>query len=149
MTLNVKTLVKYCHLIGNRVDYVQGAGGNISLKDDNGIMAIKASGTQLDHVSHSNGIAYVSYENYAKQLLSCQKESDYNLLNQQQTRSDLATERASMEVGFHAVLDTAVIHTHNVYANILLCSHEGSNIIKAEFPTATVLDYVTPGLELI
>jgi len=47
-------------LIGARPDYVQGGGGNTSVKLDGGLMAIKASGFRLSQVTDSDGFAGVS-----------------------------------------------------------------------------------------
>lgn len=40
-------LVWLCQKIGRKIDYVQGGGGNISVKLDSQYMAIKASGLGL------------------------------------------------------------------------------------------------------
>ena len=148
MSDGLSTFIKFSHLIGKRADFVQGAGGNISLKDDKGLMLIKASGSELNQISKTTGIAYLAYKNYTDKLLECNTEAEYNRLTESQTKKNYSQEKASMEVGFHAVLDKAVIHTHNVYANIFLCSKKGTTLIKESFPEASLIEYVTPGLDL-
>jgi len=52
--------------IGNHFDYVQGGGGNISVKISNVLMAIKASGFELKNVTENNGFAFVNHQKIAK-----------------------------------------------------------------------------------
>ena len=42
---------------GKRSDYVQGGGGNTSVKFDDTLMAIKASGFRLDQITPDNAYA--------------------------------------------------------------------------------------------
>lgn len=48
--------------IGARVDYVQGGGGNTSVKLNDSLMAIKASGYKLSDIGLDKGYAVMSYQ---------------------------------------------------------------------------------------
>lgn len=148
MKKQIDDFVSLCQHIGVRSDYVQGAGGNISIKYDTNRMAIKASGIQLDQVNKNTGIAYLDISGFYDELMACQTEHAYNQLIATQTQKHQSSERASMETGFHAILGPVVLHTHNVYSNCFLCSDKGIDQIKTLLPNAIVIDYKTPGLEL-
>ena len=54
--------------IGNRLDYVQGGGGNISVKISDNLMAIKASGFELKNLTENYGFAFVNHQRIAKEI---------------------------------------------------------------------------------
>lgn len=54
-------LVRMCQRIGKRIYYVQGGGGNISVKLDSTLMAIKASGFRLSQITKQEGYVIVDY----------------------------------------------------------------------------------------
>ena len=56
--------------------------------------------------------------------------------------------KPSIETGFHALLNTVVIHTHSVYANILNMSVEGHALGRKMFPEAEFIPYRSPGPQL-
>jgi ribulose-5-phosphate 4-epimerase/fuculose-1-phosphate aldolase len=119
---------------GGRADYVQGGGGNTSVKLDGGLMAIKASGYRLRQVTETDGFAVVETET----LRDVTGERGYKPL------------RPSVEAGFHALLGRCVLHTHPVYANLALCSENGADRLPAlmsGYHYITV-PYVNPGTEL-
>jgi len=122
---------------GKRVDYVQGGGGNTSVKLGNGLMAIKASGFRLDQVTETEGFAVVEVET----LKDVTAEQGYKPL------------RPSVEAGFHALLGKFVLHTHPVYANLVLCSAKGVDRlpeIMSGYNTCgyIIVPYINPGKEL-
>jgi len=119
---------------GSRVDYVQGGGGNTSVKLGNGLMAIKASGFRLNQVTETDGFAVVELDT----LKDVTAEQGYKPL------------RPSVEAGFHALLGKFVLHTHPVYANLALCSKNGINRLPElmrGYGYITV-PYINPGEEL-
>jgi rhamnose utilization protein RhaD (predicted bifunctional aldolase and dehydrogenase) len=154
METNLHDIARIAQTIGNRPDYVQGGGGNVSLKYDAAIMAVKASGFRLGDLRTDNGfvsIAYPSVRNFydvpldSEVLTDLTQASDANV-----TASilDTTAKRPSIETGFHAILGTCVIHTHSVYANVLTCTAEGAAIMAELFPTAVFVPYQTPGVTL-
>jgi ribulose-5-phosphate 4-epimerase/fuculose-1-phosphate aldolase len=145
---------------GNRPDYVQGGGGNTSVKFDDELMAIKASGYTLAEITERKGYVTVDYKKImgyyntvdAGAEKDFEKESlDVNL------RSivllpGMEEKRPSVEVGFHSFLSVNVIHTHAVYANILCCTEEGRGIAEEIFRGSGIgyvfLPYIDPGFRL-
>jgi len=119
---------------GARIDYVQGGGGNTSVKLDGRLMAIKASGFRLSQVTENDGFAVVE----TATLKDVTAEQGYKPL------------RPSVEVSFHALLKKYVLHTHPVYANLALCSEDGIQKL-AEIMDGIgyiVVPYINPGAEL-
>lgn len=145
--------------LGAHTTYVQGGGGNVSIKIDNTTMAVKASGLRLEELQTSSGFVGITYGVMRR---------FFNTPRTITNLSDIITEyeaiaaasraqipglpdtslRPSIETGFHAILDTAVIHTHSVYVNILTCSQEGREILAKLFPDAVYITYRTPGVPL-
>ena len=135
-------LTEYVHMsgtAGSRSDYVQGGGGNTSVKADNKLMAIKASGFRLDQITSDNAYAVIDYaavrafyENTdPAKLADVEKEGSAQAKAATLAIEGLPQLRPSVEVGFHSLLDTFVLHTHPVYANLATCSAEGA-VIAAE-----------------
>jgi rhamnose utilization protein RhaD (predicted bifunctional aldolase and dehydrogenase) len=169
MIEKINELILLSHEIGNRQDYIQGSGGNISVKISNSLMAIKASGFELKNLNQNTGFAFVNLEDviYKINFLS-QKTSQINLLENfneiaQKNEQDFsliiknATQeifpfiplRPSMETGFHCLIqDQFIIHSHSVYALVLCCSIEGQKILKEIFPQSIWIDFRNPGFQL-
>lgn len=145
---------------GSRPDYVQGGGGNTSVKFDDTLMAIKASGYTLAEITVQKGYVTVDYQKImgyyntvdASAGKDFEKESlDVNL-SSIVLLEDMEEKRPSVEVGFHSFLSGNVIHTHSVYANILCCSEEGREIAQKIFADSgtgyVFLPYIDPGFRL-
>ena len=153
-------IVQSANLIGAECTYVQGGGGNVSVKINNDVMAVKASGLRLEELQETSGFVGIDH---------CAVRRFFNTPRDNNTDAKaLATAynaaisagkvalpgypdtelRPSIETGFHAILDTAVIHTHSVFVNILTCSNEGTDILKKLFPEAAFVPYYTPGASL-
>lgn len=114
-----------------RPDLIQGPGGNTSVKSDSGQMMIKASGYRFDEMNSGIGISFVNSKaisQYFFNIIPKNKDEDekdmlafisLNILKD--SVGDLYP-RPSMETGFHAVLDSYVVHTHSVWSNLVNCS---------------------------
>ena len=145
---------------GMRSDYVQGGGGNTSCKLDDRMMAIKASGFRLDQIAPDASYAVMDYA----KLRSFYQNTDPATLDDvekagsSQTREATAiiegipVLRPSVEAGFHSIMETYVLHTHPVYANLLTCSVEGPSLasqimadLKENF---AFVPYMNPGAQL-
>ena len=50
---NLKNLLFLSSYLTNRIDYLQGAGGNISEKIDGDVMAIKSSGVEIKQMNQN------------------------------------------------------------------------------------------------
>ncbi|HBA60062.1 MAG TPA: hypothetical protein DCZ92_04445 [Elusimicrobia bacterium] len=136
---------------GCRPDYTQGGGGNVSVKLGSERMLIKASGCRLKDVSAGRGYVLVNYGNIRRKIAAGPGEEadfyDY-LCSQALPVKDQKAAKPSIEAGFHALLNTVVIHTHSVYANILNMSEEGHALGRELFPGAEFIPYKSPGPQL-
>lgn len=112
--------------MGGRNDYVQGGGGNTSVKLDGGLMAIKASGFSLKDIEPDRAYAVLDYE-ALRRFYFGSKPADFDDVEKvgsaqakenTNTIEGLAVLRPSVEAGFHSILDTYVAHSHSVYANL-------------------------------
>jgi rhamnose utilization protein RhaD (predicted bifunctional aldolase and dehydrogenase) len=145
--------------VGKCPDFVQGGGGNTSIKMDDAYMAVKASGFRLDQVTKTEGYVIVDYQKIRKYFKEVDTTRDVNFeqesaafmkscVLQDKNPDNL---RPSIETGFHSFLGKAVIHTHSVYANILCCAREGKElagkIFKEGFHVLWV-PYINPGFDL-
>lgn len=144
-------LAKAARAAGCRPDLTQGGGGNVSVKLGAERMLIKASGAQLKDVTPSAGYALVNYGNIRRRIASGPGDeasfSDF-ICAQALPLKGVPPAKPSIETGFHALLNTVVVHTHSVYANILNMSAEGHEIGRRLFPTAEFIPYKSPGPQL-
>ena len=145
--------------IGIYSQYVQGGGGNTSVKIDRHNMLIKASGFFLTEVTNEKGFVGVLYDdilNKIDNITEKTKDEDEKLSSYIMSKrtniggrpfNDL---RPSIETGFHALLNKYVIHSHSVYTNILNCSLEGRDILNSIFSSDEYIyiEYHSPGLGL-
>lgn len=145
--------------VGRRPDFVQGGGGNTSVKLDDTYMAVKASGFRLDQVNTEEGYVIVDYQKIRKYFNEVDTSRDVNFewesstfmqncVLQEKNPNKL---RPSIETGFHSFLGKVVIHTHSVYANILCCAQEGKELADKIFDDKYSLlwvPYINPGFDL-
>ena len=144
----ISNWVEISKKLGENTAYIQGGGGNTSIKLDDHQMLIKASGVSLQDVSETRGYSIVDYNKVSEYIKYSQDNEQ--LFNAKVQEFCIGKHmRPSIETGFHAILKKAVIHTHSVYANILTCSVEGKNIAKKLFPKSLWIQYQTPGKDLI
>lgn len=129
-------LVRISSYAGARPDYVQGGGGNTSVKFDDTLMAIKASGYMLKDITPDRGYITLDYRKVRDYYGSVDPGADGDheaeslrvSLESIRLLEGMENKRPSVEAGFHSFLGKCVIHTHSVYANILCCSAEGEDI---------------------
>ena len=145
---------------GARADYVQGGGGNPSVKLPGGLMAIKASGFCLSDIRPDKAYAvldgadlrnfYLTTEPSA--LADVEKEGSARAKADIRHIDGLADLRPSVEAGFHSILKTFVVHTHSVYANLAACSTACQQIAAQAFSGAAYtwgwVPYTDPGANL-
>jgi len=145
---------------GARADYVQGGGGNTSVKLKDGLMAIKASGYCLSDMEPDKGYAVLDASALRQfyltteigQFADVEKSGSEAAAKTVQTIDGLKQLRPSVEAGFHSLLKTYVVHTHSVYANLAACSVGGREIAAKALAGADyswgMVDYVDPGARL-
>lgn len=145
---------------GARSDYVQGGGGNTSVKVNDALMAIKASGFRLDQIRPTDAYAVIDYatvrrfyeETNPATLSDVEAAGSMQAKAATQAVEGLPTLRPSVEVGFHSLLEKFVLHTHAVYANLAACSVEGAAVadaVLADLPVShAFVPYINPGAQL-
>ncbi len=145
---------------GARADYVQGGGGNTSVKLGGGLMAIKASGFCLGDIEPDRAYAVMNYqelrdfyyENEPADLPDVEKTGSERAKAAVQAIDGLDALRPSVEAGFHSLLKTFVLHTHSVYANLACCAVDCREIAEQAFAGADyswgMVSYVDPGANL-
>lgn len=145
---------------GARADYVQGGGGNTSVKLAGGLMAIKASGFCLRDIEPDKAYAVLDcsalrdfyFGNEPEDFPDVEKAGAEQAKAAVRTIDALASLRPSVEAGFHSVLSTFVLHTHSVYANLACCAASCREIAEAAFAGADyawgMVPYVDPGANL-
>ncbi|MBK8204422.1 MAG: class II aldolase/adducin family protein [Bdellovibrionales bacterium] len=146
-------IVRMSRSIGRNPAFVQGGGGNISIKLDHRLMLIKASGVFLKNVETSSGLSLVDYFSLKDYItFGCQQSCDE--FDKALRKFELVPYgsdepvKCSIETGLHALLGKAVIHSHSVYSNILTCSNNGRDLVKRLFSNAIWVEYFTPGRDL-
>ena len=152
--------VRLSRALGARPDYVQGGGGNTSVKLKDGLMAIKASGYCLGDIRTDKAYAVMDYT--ALRDFYCNHQiSDFEDLEKAgsdcakantKTIEGMDALRPSVEAGFHSILKTYVLHTHSVYANLAACSTSCKELVKTAFAGADYswvwVPYCNPGVNL-
>lgn len=146
--------------LGARPDYVQGGGGNTSVKMAGEWMAIKASGFCLSDIRPDHGYAVLNYpalrgfyrSHVANEFEDV--EASGSAVSKAATRQvdGLDSLRPSVEAGFHSLLDGYVAHTHSVYANLAACCEEAGEMLDKAMDGApyghVLVPYVDPGARL-
>ncbi|MDR2008401.1 MAG: class II aldolase/adducin family protein [Alphaproteobacteria bacterium] len=145
----LEKFIKASQDIGKNKAYVQGAGGNTSLKINEEIIAVKSSGFELADISVSQGLSYLKY----KEIIDYYNQNPQTTSQQfnevvYKSASQFNNFKPSIETSFHCLIPKKiVIHTHSIYANILTCSVEGKDIALELFDCVWI-PYKTPGIEL-
>ena len=145
---------------GGRKDYVQGGGGNTSVKFDDTLMAIKASGYTLAGITLNKGYVTVEYQKIMQYYNTVDESADTDFekeslavnMDSISLLPGMESKRPSVEVGFHSFLKKCVIHTHSVYANILCCSEQGRALAEEALSGSGIpyifVPYIDPGFSL-
>lgn len=146
--------------VGGRRDYVQGGGGNTSVKLDETRMAVKASGFRLSDVTSDAAYAVMDFSALRAFYQSHKREefADVEKTGAQAAKDatlsidGLMRLRPSVEAGFHSLLGRFVIHSHSVYANLACCAVEMETILAEALKDASFawgsVPYIDPGARL-
>lgn len=111
-------------------------------------MCIKSSWYKIKDIFEKNAISFIDIDSFKKNMidLELKEEDDLSSLIEKNNLSPLV---ASIETGFHVLLDTYVIHSHNAYINVLMCMKGSDEIVYKLFgETVDMVDYFSPGLWL-
>ena len=148
----IEKTIKLHNHFGKNDNYVQGAGGNISIKE-NDIIHIKKSGKHFRDIKDENDIISCNIskkdirgvlEIYNKQNL----ENVYNALIEEKISGK---DRPSIELSFHVFGDKYTLHLHPTIINIFTCTEQGQEIIKKlceDNENMSYVDYCKPGIIL-
>ncbi|MBL4694338.1 class II aldolase [Candidatus Gracilibacteria bacterium] len=153
----IKNLLQISRDVASSFELVQGAGGNTSVKCDDGRMWIKASGSLLSDLNEEKGFTVLDYGKIVEHFCGgfVFKANDHDL--EDETNAFIHTlangmSKPSMETSMHAFLGKYVVHTHAIYLNVLLCSKGGEdrtrNVFARKFDGLHWVDYVNPGYNL-
>ncbi len=146
--------------VGSRNDYIQGGGGNTSVKLDGQLMAIKASGYCLSDIRADSAYAVLDYAALKQFYVNNQPQrfEDVEKVGAEKAKSavkaveGMAQLRPSVEAGFHSLLKKYVVHSHSVYANMAACAAECKQIAEAALADADYtwgfVVYTDPGAQL-
>lgn len=159
-TEQLKDLEKISQAVGNSPDLVQGGGGNTSVKLDDTLMAVKASGFKLKEITPTEGYVVVNFKNIREyhQKVDLSENRDYEKESGEFVKANIVPMeglkplRPSVEAGFHSLLKKLVIHTHPVYANIICCTKNGRELAEEIFRKKDYgfiwIPYINPGFML-
>ncbi|MCA9400534.1 MAG: class II aldolase/adducin family protein [Candidatus Omnitrophica bacterium] len=151
---NIEELAALCQYAGARTDFVQAAGGNVSVKADDKSLLIKASGCLLNEVNLQEGWVLVNKERVYEALLRSVSAVDEKLQDNQRATKELRAASAkngkwpSIETYFHVLFQKYTLHTHPVAVNLMLCQKNSREEILNLFPDSLFIDYATPGIEV-
>ena len=146
--------------IGSRPDYVQGGGGNTSVKLDGGLMAVKASGFRLSDVRPDHAYAVLDGTALRQFYLETDPATlpDVEKAGAERAKAcvrpidGMEPLRPSVEAGFHSILNRHVAHSHAVWANFAACSAECADLVRSALSDADyafgIVPYVDPGARL-
>lgn len=144
--MNLKNFIKISNELGSTSAFIQGGGGNTSLKISTNEMYIKSSGSKLKEMNENHGFCKIDYTKIINLLNNpVSNKSDYENILKKLSDTEF---RPSIETGFHAILGRGVIHSHSVFLNVLLCSIEGKEISEKLFPQAIWCEYFSPGWDI-
>ena len=146
----MKDFVKMSKYAGMREDLVQAGGGNSAFKITPERMAIKASGFQLADITQESGYAIVNPRIVKEAFINC---DNLDAMTEEESKKILADafvegERPSIETFLHSISGRYSLHTHPVVVNAVACRKDGVKIFRELFPTALIIPYATPGVEL-
>ena len=134
--------ITFCSTLGADPDVIQGAGGNISIKNGDAL-CIKASGLWLKDAARKNTFVTVS----RKEIVRRHRLRDENLHD----LADASGLRPSIETGMHALLPHRfVVHVHCV-ESLALSAHRDAERAFAERLVSfrhVLVPPVRPGLPL-
>ena len=120
----IGNLVDLCRHFGSDRKYVQGAGGNISVKTTDGKLVIKSSGFRLGDVSTNKGLSTVNLPGIVEMYEPLGIEDEEKGARCLEANLISGT-KPSMETSFHSHSAKYTIHLHPVHLLTLLCSLSG------------------------
>ena len=137
------SLIDLCEDLGKDINLVQGAGGNISLKQDNNFW-IKASGTWLADARKSSIFVQLGL----KEVLTAYENGSNDFTDCIVSTNGL---RPSIETSLHAIMpQKVVVHVHSINSLSWVARKGGDKLIAERLDGLSWawIDYIRPGLPL-
>ena len=134
-----------CHQIGNNLFFTQGAGGNISVKEDYKLI-IKASGKWLSDVYTENIYTEVDLRKITANVLKGNFNFKINTLNKDQLKP-------SIETIVHGTIPKKyIVHIHHINSLVHLINKNCRSILADKLKSYeynySIIDYAKPGDQL-
>ena len=105
---------------------------NISVKED-GFIYIKSSWYKVYDIYEKNSFSKISICWFNNDISKCHTLQE-DILSKIIESNNTSEKKASIETWFHMLIKSKyVVHTHNLYINILLCSKKWQQIFKELF----------------
>ena len=149
----IKKTIELHNHFGKNDNYVQAAGGNISIKDGD-IIHIKKSGLHFKDIKDKNDVISlnISKKDINQEVLSIKNKKNLeNRYNKFIDQKNSGEGRPSIELSFHVFGDKYTLHLHPTLINIFTCTKEGQKIIKKmceDNDDMSYVDYYKPGIIL-
>lgn len=141
--MTLEAINNYCEFLGNDPLLVQGAGGNISFKQDNFIY-VKASGMWLADANEKNIFVKLDFS-FLRQKLN---NKEYGI----PVFKDKNILKPSIETMFHAILPhKIVLHLHPIIPLLYLVKKKSKNLLAKQIKNKfeyTFIEYKKPGEDL-
>jgi len=137
------SLIDLCTDLGKDINLVQGAGGNISLKQENNFW-IKASGTWLADARKSSIFVQLGL----KEVLAAYENGSNDFTDCIVSTNGL---RPSIETSLHAIMpQKVVVHVHSINSLSWVARKGGDKLIEERLKGLSWawIDYIRPGLPL-
>jgi len=159
MADDLEALVNISLRLGGNPFWVQGPGGNTSIKTSDGQIIVKASGSELKNVSGENGFSHCSVETANKRMTEIlrlgtypEREAAYAEAVEKANLFPERDKRPSMELGIHTLLPHKfVLHFHSPCA-LLACHAVTTGTVEQLLENSgfqvVKLGFVLPGYSL-
>lgn len=132
----------------NDIINFQWTGWNISFKED-WYLYIKSSWYRISDIYTKWSLSKINISWFFDDLEN-EDDKTEDIITKLIEDNNLSKLKASIETGFHLSIDSKyIIHTHNIYINVLLCMDWWERILNTLFwDTIDIIDYKSPWLGL-
>jgi len=131
--------IDICKMFGALTEWIQGPGGNFSIKNTNNIL-IKRSGTLVSAVTQENNWILCDIEKIKECILMKNEDALSSVIK--------GNGKPSIEVFLHCISSKFVLHFHPAPLFGLLCSDLINSYSKLDQYNCKIIEYYKPGLEL-
>lgn len=152
---DLKGFIKISKFAGERFDLIQAGGGNTSVKIDDSIMLVKASGYALSDVEETIGYAKVNHAILKEFVQNRHLSAHDPELSGEDKFSEVLVRatfgngvRPSIETLMHSLMGKFVLHAHPLAVNIVVCRKNWREDLQTLFPQSLLVEYHTPGVNL-